>query len=984
MSDRSDFEETNRVLELLRAQLEETEKGQPQEAQIEPADEPEATLAPAEQETMAETPVEKVPQEAEIAPTESEAPVEEETANEPQTPVPDAEAQTEADTGIDADADKSRHTRKKRSKRLSAARRAALMAQTDEEAPKADTRLEERRAAMAADLAEDSDWKPHEPETEAPVQTEETPAPTQEMPAPAAGTAPTETTEKPMAEPVKEETRKKPVYVDEQSANVMVEGLLSDIFGHDDDKSKKWFRREEPPRPAPEKTEKREEPSAEPKPEPAPRTRRSAERSAAPDPAQLRLELDGMTVRLPDEEEITAAAQRPRQKESAAKAEAGGLFAAVSVERPSRDNAPQKATTTRASAEQMAFKRSVEASEEDFKLLLDMDYEAELGETIGFEKIKEYREKAVNGTGNETVRRSRGKRDSEYISHGQDIAFYKFYAKQRRRRLIRLIASAILLFLFFIYESPAFADAWMRGAGARYPLSYLAAGLVLLIVDIILLRRKLISGFVQMFRLSPSDQSFCSVVVLVTLLYHAALFFIHPEGTTNVFFSPAAGHLLLLALANLLDSHRESAAFRVVSSRRPKYALVQNASVGGRQSDARARLMTDTAEETRWYIRPVGFVRNYFANTARQTAHNSAFGAQLILTVAAAAALGLYTYAAGGSVRDMGHAMFVTFLLAVPGVAVLITSLPLFFASVFRLGHKAAIIGERPVFEADGRHVLILPDTDVFVRLQHEQFELVKNCDVGKTLVLIRALLDKIDSPMAETVNVEKSSRLPVDAVTLTDIGPDGISAVVAGERKTLMTMGSPDYLKERCGIQVALKEDMEQQDLRSRLLCVAVGNHITALFVTKYRLEPDMEPLLATLAAEDVRLMVRSKDPVVTDALMCRLCPDEAVPIGIDKPAAKEMEIRTDRADATVVAVDSGREAAKTFAVCRRVRRASRFGKFLQSVSMAVGIGLGALFAFFGRATYMPAYAVTVYLIGWGLIEGLAAFFYLRRRDHD
>ena len=129
---------------------------------------------------------------------------------------------------------------------------------------------------------------------------------------------------------------------------------------------------------------------------------------------------------------------------------------------------------------------------------------------------------------------------------------------------------------------------------------------------------------------------------------------------------------------------------------------------------------------------------------------------------------------------------------------------------------------------------------------------------------------------------------------------------------------------------------------------------------------------------------MVRSKDPVVTDALMRRLCPDEAVPIGVDKPAAKEMEIRTDRADATVVAVDSGREAARTFAVCRRVRRAGRFGKFLQSVSMAVGIGLGALFAFLGRATYMPAYAVTVYLIGWGLIEGLAAFLYLRRRDHD
>ena len=976
MSERNDFEETNRVLELLRAQLEETDNGQPQAPQDAPADEPEEAHAPAEltEQPTAEpetTPVE--PETAEETPVE-EAPEEERPAEETVGEMPEEETQG-----------KKRRDRKKRSKRLTAARRAALMAQTDEETPKADTRLEERRAAMAADLAEDSDWKPHEPEAEAPVPTEETSAPTQETPvstgeASAPQAAPTATAQPPTGETTRKEPRKKPVYVDEQSANVMVEGLLTDIFGRDSEKSKQWFRHEEPPKPEP---EKKKAPPAETKPEQAPKTRRPAEKPAARDPAQLRLELDGMTIRLPEEEEIRAT-QPPRQKEPAPKAETGGLFASVSVERPSRDNAPQRQAPARTSAEQMAFKRSVESSEEDFKLLLDMDYEAELGESIGFEKIKEYREKEVNGTGNETVRRGRDKRDSEYISHGQDIAFSKFYAKPRHRRLIRLIAAALILFLFIIYESPAFAAVWMRGAGGRYPLSYLAAGLVLLIIDIVLLRRKLITGFVQMFRLSPSDHSFCSVVVLVTLLYHAALFFIHPEGTTNVFFSPAAGHLLLLALANLLDSYRETAAFRVVSSRRPKFALVQDASVGGRQSDARERLMTDAAEETRWYIRPVGFVRNYFANTARQTAHNSAFGAQLILTVSAALALGLYTFASGGTVRDMGHAMFVTFLLAVPGVAVLITSLPLFFASVFRLGKKAAVIGERPVFEADGRHVLILPDNEVFVRLQHGQFELVKNCDVSKTLILIRALLDKIDSPMADSVNVEKSSRLPTDAVTLTDIGADGISAVIAGERKTVMTMGSPDYLKERCGIQVALKEDMEQEDLRRRLLCVAIGNHITALFVTKYSLEPETEPLLATLAAEDVRLMVRSKDPVVTDELMRRLCPDDTMTVRVDKPTAKEIDIRTDRADVTVVALDSGREAARTFAVCRRVRRAGRFGKFLQSVSMAMGIALGALFAFFGRATYMPAYAVTVYLIGWGLIEGLAAFLYLRRRDHD
>lgn len=975
MSERSDFEETNRVLELLRAQLEEKGDDTSVELPEVPSEEmPEAIAEPTEA-LAEETPEEPTGESVEIS-DESTLEAEEET--------PDVLPEEPADPPVTEEAipstDKKRRSRKK-SKRLSAARRAALMSEAEEPVEAPDAHLDERRAAFAADLAEDSDWKAHEPEEKASGPAESTAPETTIEPAPDEKVTAAESSasqQDPAPEADQKDKKEPPVFVSEQSANVMVEDLLSDIFGHDESKRSSWFRQDEvaPAKPKEEPIEK--------KPETTPKPRRQIERPITRDPAQLRLELDGMTVRLPEEEEIRGPEKPQKKRENVPAGEDGGLFAAVSVERPGREGAVQKPTLARASAEQMAFKRSVEASEEDFKLLLDLDYETELGETIGFEKIKEYREKAINGGGNESLRRGRDRRDDEYVSHAQDINFYKFYAKQRHHRLIRLIIAAVLLFVFFIYESPAFAALWMRGAGGRYPLSYLTVGLIFLLTDVVLLRRNLIDGVVQMFRLTPSDHSFCSVVVLITLFYHAALFFIHPEGTTIIFFSPAAGHLLLLALSDLFDSHRESAAFRVVSSRQQKYALVPDASVGGRQNDAKEQLMTDTADETEWYIRPVGFVRNYFANTAKKTAHNSSFGAQLILTVAAALAFGLYAFAAGGTVRDMGHVMFVTFLLAVPGIAVFITSLPMFFASVFRLGRKGAIIGERPVFECEGKHVLILPDSDVFVRLQHEQFELVKNCDVSKTLILIRALLDKIESPMAESVNVERASRLPADTVTLTDISQNGVSAVVTGERKTGIVMGSPDYLRDRCGIQVALKADMDQEDLRRRLLCVAVGNHIVALFLTRYRLDPDMESLLSALSAEDVRLMVRSKDPVVTDTLLRHLCPDEQRPVDAVKPTAKEMDIRTDRADVTVVAVGSGREAARTFTVCRRVRRAARFGKLLQTVSLALGIGLGALFAFLGRTVHMPAYAVTLYLIAWSLVEGLVAFLFLHGRDRD
>ena len=73
MSERNDFEETNRVLELLRAQLEETDNGQPQASADAPADEPEEAHAPAELTEQPTAEPETAPVEPETAEEKCEA-----------------------------------------------------------------------------------------------------------------------------------------------------------------------------------------------------------------------------------------------------------------------------------------------------------------------------------------------------------------------------------------------------------------------------------------------------------------------------------------------------------------------------------------------------------------------------------------------------------------------------------------------------------------------------------------------------------------------------------------------------------------------------------------------------------------------------------------------------------------------------------------------------------------------------------------------
>ena len=137
------------------------------------------------------------------------------------------------------------------------------------------------------------------------------------------------------------------------------------------------------------------------------------------------IEIDGKLLELPDEQALAESAKRRADKraEEADKSpdlsEAEGaqspaaddalpdeehvkLFSAFSVRR-NKEGALPKPSISRMSAEQVAFKRKLESSEADFKLLVDLDYEDELGDAIGFEKIREYHERVVNGQTRETA-----------------------------------------------------------------------------------------------------------------------------------------------------------------------------------------------------------------------------------------------------------------------------------------------------------------------------------------------------------------------------------------------------------------------------------------------------------------------------------------------------------------------------------------------------------------------------------------------------
>lgn len=989
---------------LLSEVLESIEQGgaapdeEPLPVEAEEASAPDDAMSPTEEEasppTSAEPPYEEeiltvpaeapTPVEAQGTPTlpEAEAPIEAEVEATPeQTTAPD-EA-TREPTSEEVRGSAKRRRRAKRTPKPTAIKSAIP------EAPMLDTALEEKKQ-RAADLAreqrEDLYWRATGEASERDLYknlAKSEPAPKREAISEGKHVK-DHTSREPASEPDPIATapiRAKATRGErEEIANVTVEGLLQDIFGKTGGPAgHAWV----------EKTPDDEEPDLDRTVEelvssatqPVIEGEGGKEETAEPpieapliSPDGLTLECDGQRIILPDDD------FKVRRTDLSENEERIKLFSAFSAKRmPKNETEMPKPSIKSMSAKRRAFKETLEGSEEDFKLLVDLDYEDELGKVIGFEKIRDYHERRINGQLRLAGDPQRNKRRFEYGSHTQDIDLCKYYARQRKHRIIHFVVVLFLLAFMFVYEhSATIVSLFGTGDGMRYPAAYILLGLVFFGVAVFLFRRPLLEGLLAIFRLGVVDYSFASATVLVTILYHVGLFFAPAGSGMRLYLSPALFVIALIAASELFNCYREFSAFRVVSSKQQKYALLPRISVGGSEGNALLSLSRQREEEA-WYVRPIGFVRNYFTNTAKKSERGAYFGVQLLISIALSLLALLFVYLSDGTLTGACHAAFVTFLLTLPTVSVLYTSVPMFFGVLLRLKRKGAIVGEVPVHEMSDKLEVVLSERDCFKGLDHAQFELVKNCDAERSVILIRALLDAIGSPLTESVHVPTRFRLDPAVIALTDVGERGVAAVVREESgNTPILLGDVSYL-QKYGIRVSPKKDGRYEEIKRQMLCVAINGKLTALFVAQYRFKDDVEGLLSLLKEEGIGLVIRTKDPGIYGEMIRGLVGDTYRHVRVMKPDAAEMDLRTDRVDASVVSVGSAKEAARTIAACRRIRRAVRGGAVWQTLSLLFGAGLAATLAFFGMLVPFSSFFVTPLALLAPACHALSAFLILR-----
>ncbi|MBE6630716.1 MAG: hypothetical protein E7624_07715 [Ruminococcaceae bacterium] len=641
-----------------------------------------------------------------------------------------------------------------------------------------------------------------------------------------------------------------------------------------------------------------------------------------------------------------------------------------------------------ADAQPLSFKELMSSYPEEFRLLLDMEYEQELGESIGFEKIRAYHEGLINGRKN--PRRARSEKSDEFERQEQETEIRQRYSRAKRTSILRLAASLAFFVLLLFYENTELMRELFGGILdiSQYPAPYVLIGLQLLLLDAALCYRSLREGLAHLFSFSPVDQSPYALILILTFLYHIVLIFLADQQTLTLFFTPAALSLALLSTSELLNLYRETLAFDVVAVHRQKYAVLPRISVGGTQGSARAALAQGKREGKMLYLHPVGFVRNYVANTKKHEGKYQNLGAHFLLIMGLGAALALLGFAGGAEAMTAITVFFTAVVVCAPAISSLLTALPLFFAACFSLRGSGAIIGEMPLVEYNKNDILVFPDHDLFVAMEQRRFRLMGLCDAHRVSVLARALLERVKSPLAASISVDSESRLPPAALKLLHIDKDGVSAQTEDGDGTV-AIGTADYLLKRGTAFPQSEEDKDKNkegtskaDNEISPLYIAVDGRVCAMLSVRYVLAADAEHLLHRVRQAGFRVAVRSQDPCVREEVLCELFPRLAGSILVEKPNVNEMELRTERVDSNVVSLSSAKALARTLVSCRRVQRVGLWGKLLQLVSVVVGGAVATLSVLFSKP--FSSLFLTLWMLLWCVVYAVLSYFSLRRATDD
>ena len=619
----------------------------------------------------------------------------------------------------------------------------------------------------------------------------------------------------------------------------------------------------------------------------------------------------------------------------------------------------------------------------DARLLIALGMEEELEREVGKEEADRLRSDAENlipDEGGKAKKRRSATSEKEFLSPAEARDIFDAYKTQYGKSSLRLFGMIAVVAILFFYEN-------LTALGGRlgdwlnpeyYPVVNVMVGLQLLFIGFAIHIKSLIRGVRGLLDRKPTPESFLPVIFLVTVLYAVLACFFGPGHRPLTFFFPASLSLLLASVCERLDLRREIMTFRVVSSKRTKFAL-EKLELDDAELETQAFDEFLPKQPSIFKINKTAFVDGYFRRTRAYPSIKLILGA-LIPASAVAAAVGLI--AGFFLLKGWQNAVmlsYTAFTFALPASVFVAFGFPSYRAAKQAYADKSAFVGEAAMDEYTTAASISFDDREVFptsgVKLR--SVKVFGSGRLDTVIYNVASIYSILGGPLSDVLNVATADLGHSENAEILSVDNEGVEAVVDGRH---LYAGKADYLRKHDFVPLSDPEDEElEAGGEISMMYLVCDDEVVAKLYVRYRIDPGFEVTLKRLYHSGICVGIKTVDPNINDAMLSTRIKLSKYPVRVLKYTdVADSKRGSDRTDSGIVSRKSAKALLSTFTLCDKLKHVINTNIVVSIITMAIGLIIPIAVALLGSLAGVSSFYAALFQLFWLLPVWLVSKFML------
>ncbi len=556
----------------------------------------------------------------------------------------------------------------------------------------------------------------------------------------------------------------------------------------------------------------------------------------------------------------------------------------------------------------------------------------------------------------------------EYTAASQNDEVVRYFKKEKTVSLVKLIASAAIFFLLFLFENlPLFGvryTGWMNQAD--FPLVHVMVDLQLVLIAAALAFEELIDGATGLFKKTPDIRSFAFCATVLNVIAAIVIACTKAAATARLSGFSAVFVLTVCLLVSYLKTRADADNFAVVSTTGLKACcFADNDESVAKEKAAFAKELEDENPKVISFGN-AHFVENFFNRIQEKTPTL----ADRILIPAALIALAAVAVLAAVKSKNVSYTLSVLNTAIAAFFPVSVFAAGIFsFVKAQRLAHeaKSAIIGDAAPYVYSGASVVTFRDKDVYpsycVKLRN--LKVYGNAEIEEVLRTAAVVFRETGGPLSDVFEYATSDLDKSERATVVRSGDSGLECEVGGKR---VLIGKADFLQSYGIIPFS---DVDDRDYLKTgdvgIMYVCIDSELCAKFYVQYTMDVDFEDLLRALNKSGICVAIRTSDPNIDQHLL-------QAKLNLRRASLRIIHVTPDgtageaysAADSGVVGNGSSNELVGTMLLCDRIVHVLRTNNILKCVSVFAGIFLLLLTVLFAPNALFFSFWLVLYQFFW------------------